>query len=87
MPPLLCVNVRRAKLAPNTILDNSNSPVQFNTYVLLKLHNLTINTLPVQGLNPNWEQNFLFQTAGHEAGLLVELWNKGALWNKLLGIV
>lgn len=88
MPPLLIVNVRKAKLAGPGILDSTkNSPVQFNTYVLLKLHNLTINTLPVKGLNPSWEQNFLFQTAGHETGLLVELWNKGSLWNKLLGCV
>ena len=89
MPPLLIVNVRKAKLAGPAILDSSSqsSPVAFNTYVLLKLHNLTINTLPVQGLNPVWEQNFLFQTAGHETGLLVELWNKGSLWNKLLGCV
>lgn len=88
MPPLLIVNVRKAKLAGPAIFDSTkNSPVQFNTYVLLKLHNLTINTLPVKGLNPSWEQNFLFQTAGHETGLLVELWNKGSLWNKLLGCV
>ena len=88
MPPLLIVNVRKAKLAGPAILDSTkNSPVAFNTYVLLKLHNLTINTLPVKGLNPTWEQNFLFQTAGHETGLLVELWNKGSLWNKLLGCV
>ena len=87
MPPLLYVNVRRAKLGPFNLDSISNSPIQFNTYVQLKLHNLTINTLPVKGLNPNWEQNFLFQTAGHETGLLVELWNKGALWNKLLGCI
>lgn len=88
MPPLLIVNVRKAKLAGPALLDSAkNSPVQFNTYVLLKLHNLTINTLPVPGLNPTWEQNFLFQTAGHETGLLVELWNRGSLWNKLLGCV
>lgn len=88
MPPLLCVNVRRAIVkGPGSVIDSSSSPIQFNTFVQLKLHNLTIHTRPVKGLNPSWEQRFLFQTAGHETGLLVELWNKGALWNKLLGCV
>lgn len=86
MPPLLCVKVRRAIIkGPGS--DCTSSPIQFNTFVRLQLDQLRIETQPVHGQNPNWEQNFIFQTAGTETGLLIELWNKGAKWSKLLGYI
>ncbi|RWS16439.1 protein unc-13 A-like protein [Dinothrombium tinctorium] len=58
---------------------------QFSTYVTLKLQNVKSTTVTVKGANPNWEQDFLFETNRMDTGLLVELWNKGMLWDKLLG--
>lgn len=107
---LLCVNVRRARLAPSArlnsaatvvnLLSSSNTsavaadrsdsdaepdPNQFNCYVILKLQNVRSSTDTCAGLQPAWEQDFLFETNSLDTGLLIELWNKGMLWDKLLG--
>ncbi|XP_025017990.1 uncharacterized protein LOC112539558 [Tetranychus urticae] len=75
---LLCVNVRRARLI-------GPDAAQYSTYVTLKLQNVKSTTVTVKGSNPNWEQDFLFETNRLDTGLIVELWNKGLLWDKLLG--
>jgi protein unc-13 len=59
---------------------------RFNTYVTLKLQNVKSTTIQVKGSNPSWEQDFLFETMRLDTGLIVEVWNKGMLWDKLLGI-
>jgi hypothetical protein len=105
---ILCVNVRRARLAPSARLnsaatvanlltsgggvrsavdrsDQDSDPTQFNCYVVLKLQNVRSSTDTCGGLQPGWEQDFLFETNSLDTGLLVELWNKGLLWDKLLG--
>ena len=58
---------------------------QFDTYVTLKLQNVKSTTITVKGCEPNWEQDFLFETNRMDTGLVIELWNKGLLWDKLLG--
>ncbi|XP_074596805.1 unc-13 isoform X2 [Brevipalpus obovatus] len=75
---LLCVNVRRARLV-------GGDSQTFSTYVTLKLQNVKCTTVTVKGANPSWEQDFLFETNRLDTGLIIELWNKGLLWDKLLG--
>ncbi|XP_054160365.1 protein unc-13 homolog B-like [Oppia nitens] len=74
---LLCVTVRRAQLEGND--------AQFSTYVTLKLQNVKSTTVTVKGCNPCWEQDFMFETNRIDTGLVIELWNKGLLWDKLIG--
>ncbi|KAI4499284.1 hypothetical protein M0802_005544 [Mischocyttarus mexicanus] len=57
----------------------------FNSYVTLKLQNVKSTTVTVKGANPSWEQDFLFETNDMRAGLLVEVWCKGFLWDRFLG--
>ncbi|KAK3097666.1 hypothetical protein FSP39_011924, partial [Pinctada imbricata] len=59
---------------------------RFNTYVTLKLQNVKSTTIQVKGNNPCWEQDFMFETNCLDTGLIVEIWNKGMLWDKLLGV-
>ncbi|ESP01324.1 hypothetical protein LOTGIDRAFT_111796, partial [Lottia gigantea] len=59
---------------------------RFNTYVTLKLQNVKSTTIQVKGNHPAWEQDFLFETMRLDTGLIVEVWNKGMLWDKLLGL-
>ncbi|TGZ38281.1 Phorbol ester/diacylglycerol-binding protein unc-13 [Temnothorax longispinosus] len=60
-------------------------PDQFNSYVTLKLQNVKSTTVTVKGANPCWEQDFLFETNDMNAGLVVEVWCKGFLWDRFLG--
>ncbi|XP_037925907.1 protein unc-13 homolog B isoform X10 [Hermetia illucens] len=75
---LLNVTVKRAKyIGPQAL--------QFNTYVTLKLQNVKSTTVTVKGQEPCWEQDFLFETNNVNSGLLVEVWNKGMIWDRALG--
>ncbi|XP_052796791.1 protein unc-13 homolog A-like isoform X10 [Mya arenaria] len=59
---------------------------RFNTYVVLKLQNVKSTTILVKGNNPCWEQDFMFETDRLDAGMIIEVWNKGMLWDKLIGL-
>ncbi|XP_048250528.1 protein unc-13 homolog B-like isoform X1 [Haliotis rufescens] len=72
------VTVKRARLIGNA--------ERFNSYVTLKLQNVKSTTIQVKGNNPCWEQEFLFETMRLDTGLIVEVWNKGMLWDKLIGL-
>ncbi|OWA53456.1 Phorbol ester/diacylglycerol-binding protein unc-13 [Hypsibius exemplaris] len=74
---LLCVAVKRGRL--------NGPPDRFNTYVTLKLENVKSTTVAVKGSQPCWEQEFIFETNRLDTGLVIELWNKGMLWDKLIG--
>ncbi|XP_077515799.1 protein unc-13 homolog B-like isoform X8 [Amblyomma americanum] len=74
---LLCVTVRGARFVGTT--------GQFNSYVNLKLQNVKSTTVAVKGSNPSWEQDFIFETNRMDTGLVIEVWNKGMLWDKLVG--
>lgn len=74
---LLCVTVRGARFTGTT--------GQFNSYVNLKLQNVKSTTVAVKGSNPSWEQDFIFETNRMDTGLVIEVWNKGMLWDKLIG--
>ncbi|XP_047916149.1 protein unc-13 homolog A-like isoform X3 [Anser cygnoides] len=59
----------------------------FNTYVVLKVHNLKSTTIDRRGSKPSWEQDFMFEISADEKGFTIELWKKGLLWDSILGIL
>ncbi|VDN84983.1 unnamed protein product, partial [Brugia pahangi] len=59
---------------------------EFNSYAVVKLQNVKSTTIAVKGNQPCWEQEFIFETNRIDNGMLLELWNKGVLWDKLLGV-
>ncbi|KAM0727658.1 Phorbol ester/diacylglycerol-binding protein unc-13 [Formica fusca] len=75
---LLSVTVKKARFV-------CEDAEQFNSYVTLKLQNVKSTTVTVKGANPCWEQDFLFETNDMNAGLVVEVWCKGFLWDRFLG--
>ncbi|KAK6475176.1 protein unc-13-like protein B-like isoform X1 [Huso huso] len=76
---LLCVKVKRAML---------HGPAdKFNSYVILKVQNLKSTTITKRGSEPCWEQDFMFEISDLERGLTVEVWDKGLIWDTLLGTV
>ncbi|XP_065818107.1 protein unc-13 homolog B-like [Labrus bergylta] len=74
---LLCVRVKKAKL--------HGPPDKFNAYVTLKVQNVKSTTITVRGDQPCWEQDFMFEISHLESGLVVELWNKGLIWDTMIG--
>ncbi|KAM3867620.1 protein unc-13 homolog B-like [Diretmus argenteus] len=74
---LLCVRVKKAKL--------HGPPEKFNAYVTLKVQNVKSTTITVRGHQPCWEQDFMFEISHLDSGLVVELWNKGLIWDTLIG--
>ncbi|KAM6170077.1 uncharacterized protein ACDL77_018689 [Rhynchocyon petersi] len=71
--------VKRAKL--------QGSPDKFNTYVTLKVQNVKSTTVAVRGDQPCWEQDFMFEISRLDLGLSVEVWNKGLIWDTMVGTV
>ncbi|XP_056592676.1 protein unc-13 homolog B isoform X2 [Triplophysa dalaica] len=74
---LLCVRVKKAKL--------HGSVDKFNAYVTLKVQNVKSTTITVRGDQPCWEQDFMFEISRLDLGLIVEVWNKGLIWDTMLG--
>ncbi|KPP66928.1 hypothetical protein Z043_114526 [Scleropages formosus] len=74
---LLCVRVKKAKL--------HGTPDKFNTYVTLKVQNVKSTTVTVRGDQPCWEQDFMFEINRLDLGLVVEMWNKGLIWDTMVG--
>ncbi|KAF4076454.1 hypothetical protein AMELA_G00215340 [Ameiurus melas] len=76
---LLCVGVKKAKL--------DGPQEKFNTYVSLKVQNVKSTTISVRGNQPSWEQDFMFEINRLDLGLTVEVWNKGLIWDTMVGTV
>ncbi|KAK6311041.1 hypothetical protein J4Q44_G00190960 [Coregonus suidteri] len=76
---LLCVGVKKAKL--------DGAQEKFNTYVTLKVQNVKSTTIAVRGSLPSWEQDFMFEINRLDLGLTVEMWNKGLIWDTMVGTV
>ncbi|XP_034047685.1 LOW QUALITY PROTEIN: protein unc-13 homolog B-like [Thalassophryne amazonica] len=74
---LLCVRVKKASL--------QGPAGKFNTYVTLKVQNVKSTTIAVRGAHPCWEQDFMFEINQLELGLIVEVWNKGLIWDTMVG--
>ncbi|KAM8828813.1 uncharacterized protein unc13bb isoform 2-T2 [Spinachia spinachia] len=74
---LLCVRVKKAKL--------HGPPDKYNTYVTLKVQNVKSTTITVRGDQPCWEQDFMFEINRLDLGLIVEVWNKGLIWDTMVG--
>ncbi|KAJ7308351.1 hypothetical protein JRQ81_008889 [Phrynocephalus forsythii] len=65
-----------------------SSPTEkFNTYVTLKVQNVKSTTIAVRGNLPCWEQDFMFEINRLDLGLTVEVWNKGLIWDTMVGTV
>uniref|UniRef100_A0A672PSF4 Phorbol ester/diacylglycerol-binding protein unc-13-like n=1 Tax=Sinocyclocheilus grahami TaxID=75366 RepID=A0A672PSF4_SINGR len=75
---LISVRASQAKL-----LDWMNNA--FNVYVTLKVQNVKSTTITVRGDQPCWEQDFMFEISRLDLGLVVEVWNKGLIWDTLIG--
>uniref|UniRef100_A0A8C4Y5J9 UN13A protein n=1 Tax=Gopherus evgoodei TaxID=1825980 RepID=A0A8C4Y5J9_9SAUR len=60
---------------------------KFNTYVTLKVQNVKSTTIAVRGNLPCWEQDFMFEINRLDLGLTVEVWNKGLIWDTMVGTV
>uniref|UniRef100_A0ABK0LCQ1 Unc-13 homolog B n=1 Tax=Rattus norvegicus TaxID=10116 RepID=A0ABK0LCQ1_RAT len=60
---------------------------KFNTYVTLKVQNVKSTTVAVRGDQPSWEQDFMFEISRLDLGLSVEVWNKGLIWDTMVGTV
>ncbi|XP_007908363.1 protein unc-13 homolog A [Callorhinchus milii] len=76
---LLCVGVKKAKL--------DGPQEKFNAYVTLKVQNVKSTTIAVRGSQPCWEQDFMFEINRLDLGLTVEVWNKGLIWDTMVGTV
>ncbi|MCJ8746609.1 hypothetical protein PDJAM_G00143580 [Pangasius djambal] len=61
------------------------APDTFNVYVTLKVQNVKSTTITVRGDQPCWEQDFMFEINRLDLGLVVELWNKGLIWDTMVG--
>uniref|UniRef100_A0A3B3CJH8 Unc-13 homolog B n=1 Tax=Oryzias melastigma TaxID=30732 RepID=A0A3B3CJH8_ORYME len=72
----LCVCVLQTRLG---VID------KFNTYVTLKVQNVKSTTITVRGDQPCWEQDFMFEINRLDLGLIVEVWNKGLIWDTMVG--
>uniref|UniRef100_A0A673GLH9 Uncharacterized LOC107744157 n=1 Tax=Sinocyclocheilus rhinocerous TaxID=307959 RepID=A0A673GLH9_9TELE len=58
---------------------------KFNAYVTLKVQNVKSTTITVRGDQPCWEQDFMFEISRLDLGLIIEVWNKGLIWDTMLG--
>uniref|UniRef100_A0A8C5FVI8 Unc-13 homolog B n=1 Tax=Gadus morhua TaxID=8049 RepID=A0A8C5FVI8_GADMO len=58
---------------------------KFNSYVTLKVQNVKSTTITVRGDQPGWEQDFMFEINRLDLGLIVEVWNKGLIWDTMVG--
>ncbi|XP_015728470.1 protein unc-13 homolog A-like isoform X2 [Coturnix japonica] len=76
---LLSVKVKKGRL--------DKAAEAFDTYVVLKVQNLKGTTIDRRGSEPCWEQDFLFEIGAGEKGFTVELWKKGLLWDRILGVL
>uniref|UniRef100_A0A6Q2ZIY9 Unc-13 homolog A n=1 Tax=Esox lucius TaxID=8010 RepID=A0A6Q2ZIY9_ESOLU len=77
--PLCIFTVKKAKL--------DGPQEKFNTYVTLKVQNVKSTTISVRGSLPSWEQDFMFEINRLDLGLTVEVWNKGLIWDTMVGTV
>uniref|UniRef100_A0A8C7VVM6 Unc-13 homolog A (C. elegans) n=1 Tax=Oncorhynchus mykiss TaxID=8022 RepID=A0A8C7VVM6_ONCMY len=73
----VCFAVKKAKL--------DGAQEKFNTYVTLKVQNVKSTTITVRGAQPCWEQDFMFEINRLDLGLTVEVWNKGLIWDTMVG--
>uniref|UniRef100_A0A8C3G6T3 Unc-13 homolog B n=1 Tax=Cyclopterus lumpus TaxID=8103 RepID=A0A8C3G6T3_CYCLU len=58
---------------------------KFNAYVTLKVQNVKSTTITVRGDQPCWEQDFMFEINRLDLGLIIEVWNKGLIWDTMVG--
>nr|CAB3267508.1 protein unc-13 homolog B-like [Phallusia mammillata] len=74
---LLCVKVKKAKIRETT--------EKLNCYACVIAKNVKSTTVCLRGNEPAWEQDFMFEIACTDMDLTIEIWNKGMIWDTLLG--
>jgi Ca2+-dependent lipid-binding protein len=80
---LLNVIVNRAQIADVNTGVSTAATQQY--YVVFKLQNVKSTTFTAKGPQPCWNQEFLFEIDNFDTGLLIEVWDKGMLWDKTIG--
>lgn len=77
---LLCLKICRGNL---DLPDNTESVF----YVTVKVENLKATSLEKSGKRPQWDQELCFEVSNKADSniLMLELWEKGFLWDKMLG--
>ncbi|XP_010216153.1 PREDICTED: protein unc-13 homolog A [Tinamus guttatus] len=88
-PPVLAPGVTPSSLCLSAVKKAKFDGPQekFNTYVTLKVQNVKSTTIAVRGNQPSWEQDFMFEINRLDLGLTVEVWNKGLIWDTMVGTV
>ena len=65
---------------------NPNS--QSECYATVKVENLKARSDQLRGCRPAWNQEFFFEISRDiDLGVEIEIWEKGFLWDKILGAV
>uniref|UniRef100_A0A8C1KMU8 Unc-13 homolog B n=1 Tax=Cyprinus carpio TaxID=7962 RepID=A0A8C1KMU8_CYPCA len=54
-------------------------------YLGFQSNPIKFTTITVRGDQPCWEQDFMFEISRLDLGLIVEVWNKGLIWDTMLG--
>uniref|UniRef100_A0A671TB84 Protein unc-13 homolog B-like n=1 Tax=Sinocyclocheilus anshuiensis TaxID=1608454 RepID=A0A671TB84_9TELE len=80
----LCTSFKKKKLV-FIIFHQNVTRYKFNAYVTLKVQNVKSTTITVRGDQPCWEQDFMFEISRLDLGLIIEVWNKGLIWDTMLG--
>lgn len=57
--PLFLVPVKRGKISAASGDQKPNGSDQHNTFLVLKLENVKSQTLPLKGVDPVWDEDFL----------------------------
>uniref|UniRef100_M3ZRX9 C2 domain-containing protein n=1 Tax=Xiphophorus maculatus TaxID=8083 RepID=M3ZRX9_XIPMA len=78
-----CVRIGNVKILHIFLLGFVSD--KFNTYVTLKVQNVKSTTITVRGDLPCWEQDFMFEINRLDLGLIVEVWDKGLIWDTMVG--
>ena len=90
---LLVIRVKKA-LIRNPISNNftNNSQVSatnnnFTSYCVLKIESAKGQTSLQYGYEPTWNQEFLFELASISYDLIIEVWQKGFLFDSIIGMM
>lgn len=85
---LLMIRVKKAVIR-NFGKNNttSNATTNFTSYCVLKIESAKGQTSLQYGFEPVWNQEFLFELAAIGYDLIIEVWQKGMLWDSIIGMM
>lgn len=96
---LLIIRVKKAVIRNfgknNSSLTSSNNALNFTnsnqvtnnftSYCILKIESAKGTTSLQYGYEPIWNQEFLFELAAIGYDLIIEVWQKGMIWDSIIG--